>query len=307
MQKIRLLAVILALVACQYTPEISSSEPSDNEELQRLYREDQQDRLSDTINWAHVMTRDSIRELRVFTLLKNHLISTGQDYYHAAMILQHGSDTTASRMAVEMMRQSIELDGHISKWLLAAAIDRNLMRRGQPQIYGTQFISDDRGVFSRYVLDSTAISDLERRQYGVETLAEQREKLKRLNRKQLTALLNSGETSETIIRVIREQFQQEIPEYDISEQALNTLGYQYLGLDLKEAALSIFELNVTLYPNAWNAWDSYGQGLYQTGKPAEAMIAYRKSLKLDSGNTNAQKMIEKIAQETKADSLTHEN
>ncbi len=36
------------------------------------------------------------------------------------------------------MRKSIELDSTAIKWLLAAAIDRELLSRGKPQICGTQ-------------------------------------------------------------------------------------------------------------------------------------------------------------------------
>ena len=54
------------------------------------------------------------------------------------MIFEHGSNPVAYGMAVQTMRKVIELNPEADKWLLAAAIDRDLVSRGKPQVYGTQ-------------------------------------------------------------------------------------------------------------------------------------------------------------------------
>jgi len=79
------------------------------------------------------------------------------------------------------MKRAIELDNKISKWLLAAAIDRDLLRRNKPQIYGTQYRKLNGKPWEIYNLDTTKITDKQRKAYGVKTLAEQKEKLKKLN------------------------------------------------------------------------------------------------------------------------------
>ena len=56
------------------------------------------------------------------------------------MIFQHGRDYVAYGMAVQLMRKFIELDSTANKWLLIAAIDRELLSRNKPQIYGTQYV-----------------------------------------------------------------------------------------------------------------------------------------------------------------------
>ena len=140
-----------------------------NKELAELYRADQRDRQNNNLNfddidyWVQVMSRDSARLARVYQLLDSGKLATGQDYYHAAMICQHGGEILASDLAVSLMQKAIETDSTISKWLLAAAIDRNLVKKGRPQIYGTQFLRDEKGVWSKVWMDSTIISDEERK------------------------------------------------------------------------------------------------------------------------------------------------
>ena len=43
------------------------------------------------------------------------------------MIFQHGADSSAFGMAVKHMRKAIKKDTTLNKWLLTAAIDRDLL------------------------------------------------------------------------------------------------------------------------------------------------------------------------------------
>ncbi|HMG93191.1 MAG TPA: hypothetical protein VK589_24210, partial [Chryseolinea sp.] len=106
------------------------AQPSDNVELQKMYDEDQRSRSTPNIDWMTLTRQDSLREIRVYEFIKDGKIVTAKDYYNSAMIFQHGRDTIASSMAVNHMKKAIELDSTMNKWLLAAAIDRDLMRRG---------------------------------------------------------------------------------------------------------------------------------------------------------------------------------
>ena len=156
----------------------------DNSELQKMYDSDQSSRMLKDIDidWKLLSKQDKEREIRVYEMIKAGQITTSKDYYNSAMIFQHGNDTIASAMAVKHMKKAIELDSTINRWLLAAAIDRDLMRRKKPQIYGTQYvIYNGETKWKRYEIDTTQVTDEQRKFYNVETLAEQLVKEREMN------------------------------------------------------------------------------------------------------------------------------
>jgi len=288
MRKITLTLLSLGIMTVTY----SQDKLKDNQELIEIYRNDQADRQTDNIDWSVISKRDSLREVRIYQLLDSNKVRTSKDYHNAAMIFQHGGDSTAYGMAVNLMRKSIELDSTANKWLLAAAIDRYLLSKDEPQIYGTQyqkFGKDEPWQLGK--IDTTKISDAERIEYGVETLAQQRDKVKLMNRKKLSELLNQGKSIEEIIKVIKSENSSE-PEYDISENGINSFGYNLMRQSKNEDALKIFKLNTELYPNGFNTWDSLGECLLALGKKEEGIKAYKKSFELNPKNKNAETIIE---------------
>lgn len=153
----------------------------DNAELIEIYEKDQNDRKTDDINWQEVGKRDSLRRIRVDKILSSNKIKTAKDYKNAAMVYQHGNDSTDYGKAVRLMKKAIQLDSTIDKWLFAATTDRYLLSKGEPQIYGTQYHKMGDDPWKLAEIDTTKISDAERIKYGVETLAEQRAKVKQMN------------------------------------------------------------------------------------------------------------------------------
>ena len=294
MKKIMLLLLIVGF-SCNNADKKNKEQAAmkDNEELKILYSEDQSDRSSDDIDWSIVSVNDSLRETRVFELLDSNLVRTSLDYSNAAMIFQHGSDTIASGMAVKMMTKAIELDTTIDKWLLAAAIDRDFMRREQPQIYGTQYVRSNDEPWKLYDMDTTMISDEERIEYGVGTLTEQLARVEMMNKKKLSELMATGTGIDEIVTFCKEE-DLKSSEYDLSQSGINRLGYQLMGEGNDEDALKIFKLNTELYPNGANTYDSYGECLLKLGKEEEGIKAYKKSLELDPKNTNAKQILEEI-------------
>ena len=291
MKKIMLFLLILVF-SCNNADK-KQLDIKDNEELKTLYSEDQSDRSRGNIDWSVVSVNDSLRESRIFELLDSNLVRTSLDYSNAAMIFQHGGDTIASGMAVKMMTKAIELDTAINKWLLAAAIDRDLMRREQPQIYGTQYVRMKDEPWKLYDMDTTKISDEERIEYGVGTLSEQRARVEMMNKKKLSELLATGTSIDEIIIFCKEE-DLKSSEYDLSQSGINRLGYQLMGDGNDENALKIFKLNTELYPNGANTYDSYGECLLKLGKKEEGIKAYKKSLELDPKNTNAKQVLEEM-------------
>lgn len=293
MKKLAFAIIILIAFSCNQKSDKESEVILDNEELVKIYKEDQADRQTQPIDWTVVSKRDSLREVRIYELLDSNKVRTSLDYHNAAMIFQHGGDSIAYGMAVKLMRKSIELDSTANKWLLAAAIDRYLLSKGEPQIYGTQYWKMKDQPWELREIDTTKITDAERIEYGVETLAQQREKVKRMNKKKLSEILNGGKSVDELVQFIKQE-DIKSSEYDLSESGINSFGYQIMSQGLKDDALKIFKLNTELYPQGYNTFDSYGECLLGLGDKENAIIAYKKSLELNPRNKNAEKVLMEI-------------
>jgi tetratricopeptide (TPR) repeat protein len=290
MIKKKLLLLVIQLIF-SYTVY---SQTTDNVELQKMYEEDQSSRQVGNINWTILSKQDSLREIRVYEFIKDGKIITGKDYYNSAMIFQHGRDSIAYGMAVRQMKKAIELDTTINKWLLAAAIDRDLVSRGKPQIYGTQYFKNKgQSKWKRREIDTTKVTDEERKYYHVETLAEQKLKERRMNLRSIAELYSQEKSiDKTIQFIIVENKDESKSEYNVSENAINEFGYSLMNENKTDEALKIFKLNTELFPNGYNAFDSYGECLLKLNKKEEALKAYAKSLELNPKNSNARKVLE---------------
>jgi tetratricopeptide (TPR) repeat protein len=82
--------------------------------------------------------------------------------------------------------------------------------------------------------------------------------------------------------------------YDISESAINNLGFRLARNYSINDALRILKLNTEIYPDAFNTYDSYGEILLRTGDKTNAIEAYKKSLELNPDNKNATKILSEI-------------
>jgi len=260
-----------------------------------MAKEDQDSRMSGNINWLKLNEQDSLRRVRVFKLIDENKLKTAKDHYNAGIIFQHGNDTLASKMAVNSFKKAIDKDSTLNRWWYAAAVDRDLMRRGEPQIYGTQYVSNHstNGKFKRYQIDTTQVTDKERKYYRVETLAEQRAKERNMNLIDVSEVYaQNASIDKTLAFVKTEKEKGEASNYNVSEMALNNFGYQLIAKNKLNEALKVLKLNTELFPKAFNTWDSYGEILLKMGKRKEAIQAYKKSLALNPANENARTVIE---------------
>jgi hypothetical protein len=97
MKRTLLLILVVTILSCktekkqEYEKGISEI---DNAELIKIYENDQNDRKTDNINWHEVSKRDSLRRVRVNEILDLNKIKTAKDYKNAAMVFQHGNDST---------------------------------------------------------------------------------------------------------------------------------------------------------------------------------------------------------------------
>lgn len=78
------------------------------------------------------------------------------------------------------------------------------------------------------------------------------------------------------------------------ENELNSLGYELLAVDKTQDAIKLFILNTEMFPEAWNPYDSLGEGYFVAKDYDNALINYKKSLELNPQNENAQMMIDQI-------------
>ncbi|WP_034921672.1 alpha/beta fold hydrolase [Gillisia sp. CAL575] len=82
-----------------------------------------------------------------------------------------------------------------------------------------------------------------------------------------------------------------------SEHDLNELGYSFLRNEELDKALEVFKLTAILYPDSFNAYDSYGEALLMANKKEEAIEMYEKSIELNPENENGKKVLLQMKQE----------
>ena len=82
----------------------------------------------------------------------------------------------------------------------------------------------------------------------------------------------------------------------VAEARLNNLGYSLLQQKKIAEAIGVFKVNVELYPQSANAYDSLGEAYMANGDKELAITSYKKSLELNPQNSNAVAMLKKLEQ-----------
>lgn len=156
-----------------------------NQELAKIYKEDQADRKKRL--WEKdeklMQARDAARLERTLEMIKANLLKAAEDFYHAAMVLQHSGQLPLYRMAARLARKAANrgYKRENALWLFAAATDRALMTEGKLQKYGTQVKKDSvDGEWYVYQVDP-AVTDEERKKFYVRPLKESYARAAELN------------------------------------------------------------------------------------------------------------------------------
>ncbi|MBX9770643.1 MAG: hypothetical protein K2X29_04700 [Candidatus Obscuribacterales bacterium] len=194
-------STIITLMSC-CAP--SSAAPIDKlaascEEIRLLYEADQADRVqiesSRSATWQtqemiKISQRDAERRKRTQELLNDGKLRSADDYYYAAMVLQHGDKADDFLLSHILATASLKLGREKSAWLFAASLDRYLMKIGQPQIFGSQFNNPqpaDPAKWTNEPYNQKLVSDSLRKIYYQPTLQEIKNRLELLkNNKPLT-------------------------------------------------------------------------------------------------------------------------
>lgn len=152
---------------------MSARDLPDNALLEDLFVADQTDRM--TPPKEPIEERDARRRSLVEVELDGGRARTAKDYYHAAMIFQHGTCLSDWDKAQELTARSIALGpSKESLWLYAATVDRGLVMRNRRQRFGTQYrpeVKDGVEVLVLFPLDRRT-SDRTRKAYFVPPLRE---------------------------------------------------------------------------------------------------------------------------------------
>ncbi len=99
---------------------------------------------------------------------------------------------------------------------------------------------------------------------------------------------------QTAIKQYRELKATQQDAYDFSEPQLNRLGYQLLQMKRAKDAIEIFKLNVEMFPEGFNTYDSLGEAYMVNGDKQLAIQNYKRSLELNPKNTGAVEKLKKL-------------
>jgi hypothetical protein len=134
--------------------------------------------------WKDIAKRDAARRAKVQAELAAGRVHTSADFYNAALVMQHGDTLEEIRMAHALATIAASIDplDRSARWLKAASWDRLLLRQKKPQWYGTQYVRSGNGKWTLGQIDESAVTDADRIELAVPTLAEVKKRVELMNR-----------------------------------------------------------------------------------------------------------------------------
>jgi glyoxylase-like metal-dependent hydrolase (beta-lactamase superfamily II) len=109
-------------------------------------------------------------------------------------------------------------------------------------------------------------------------------------------LIDEG-AGEFAIQKVVAQREVETSNYFFLEAEFNALGYRFLQQEKAGQAAAMFKINVELFPESWNVYDSLGEALLAAGDREAAIAMYEKSLEINPENTNGREALARIRNE----------
>lgn len=116
--------------------------------VHQMFLEDQADMPTHGPNGVSPITgkeyeeRGAGRRARVREMLAKSELKTGEDFYDASFIFQHGESGDDYLMAHVLAMAAVVKGYDTAKWIAAATLDRYLQFVKQPQVFGTQYPLD---------------------------------------------------------------------------------------------------------------------------------------------------------------------
>jgi dienelactone hydrolase len=85
--------------------------------------------------------------------------------------------------------------------------------------------------------------------------------------------------------------QKEAPDFKLDEQAVNSWASDLMGDNHLPEAIDLFKLNVTLYPESSNVYESLGDAYLKSGQKQLAADSFKKSLEKNPNNDHARQKL----------------
>lgn len=111
-----------------------------------------------------------------------------------------------------------------------------------------------------------------------------------ISKDELTSLLLGSDTDDVLATF--STWRKKHPKIQL-EGELNSIGYALARDGRVEDAITVFHLNTQEYPEAWNVWDSLGEGYEMAGDQDKALQYYIRSVEINPENQHG---VEKIKQ-----------
>lgn len=144
-----------------------------NAEMTSIFDADQAARSSSNIDWSVVGPADAQRRKRTKELLDSGALQSGNDYYHAAFIFQHGDQANDYLLAHLLAMIAVARGKPSAIWIASATLDRYLLKIGKPQVLGTQYSLPKGQPATQEPYDRALVSDAMRKALQVPSLADQ--------------------------------------------------------------------------------------------------------------------------------------
>jgi len=84
------------------------------------------------------------------------------------------------------------------------------------------------------------------------------------------------------------------PDFKLNEDTINSWAYSLMFQNHLPEATALLKLNVQMYPESFNVYDSLAEAYMKAGQKDLAIENYRKSLEKNPENTNAIEMLKKL-------------
>lgn len=102
---------------------------------------------------------------------------------------------------------------------------------------------------------------------------------------------NEADQASALKTLIQEEYGDDFEDANV----LNQIGYMLLKEDkATDWIIELFKLNVQLFPNNANLWDSLGDGYKNSGDKDQAIKAYKKALELDAALSASKKSLTEL-------------